>query len=287
MKVKKDKQLKISRRTFIGSAVSYMTFAPLVASARETSVQIAIQLFSVRDAAQADLPGTLQRLSEIGYKGVELAGTYGYSAHELKRMLEDAHLECVGSHISMSDLLGSRFDSVVEFNKLIGNRNLIVAGGLAYPLGSMGGNRFTAYFFTHLAKKAEDVGLRIGLHSHSGDFVDMGDGFTAWDHFFRETDPNVIAELDVGNCFDDHADPYLAIQRSAGRNGLIHIKASSPDGTLLGGEGDEIDWSRIFQMCETVGSTKYYIIEQENNKFGLSSIEAALRCFEKMKEWGK
>lgn len=279
--------MKISRRTFIGSSISGVALAPFLAFANEKRVQIAIQLFSVRDAAQADLPGTLQQLSEIGYKGVELAGTYGYSANELKRALENAHLECVGSHISMTDLLGSRFESVAEYNKVIGNRNLIVAGGLANPLGNMGGNRFTAYFFNRLAQKAREKGLRIGLHSHAGDFVDMGDGYTAWDHFFRETGSNVISELDVGNCFDDHGDPYLSIQRTAGRNELIHIKASSPDGTLLGEEGDEIDWSRIFHLCETIGSTKYYIIEQENNKHGLSSVEAASRCFEKMKEWGK
>ena len=279
--------MKISRRTFIGSSIASFAFPSLFAFARENDIQIAIQLFSVRDAAQSDLPRTLQQLSEIGYKGVELAGTYGYSAEELKKALDDAHLQCVGSHISMADLLGSRFEIVAKYNKVIGNRNLIVAGGLAHPLKNAGGNRFTSYLFSRLAQKAEDSGLRVGLHSHAGDFVDMGNGLTAWDYFFRETDPRVIAELDVGNCINDHGDPYLSIQRSAGRTELIHIKASSPDGTLLGGEDDKTDWPRIFNLCETIGKTQYYVIEQENNKFGLSSIEAAARCYEKMREWGK
>ena len=85
------------------------------------SIPITIQLHSVRDAAMADLPGTLRQLSEIGYKGVELAGTYGYSAEELKGFLDDADLICIGSHVSLCDMLGSRFDSVAEYNKIIGN----------------------------------------------------------------------------------------------------------------------------------------------------------------------
>lgn len=277
----------VNRRTFIGSSLLSIALNPFSVFAKEESIPITIQLHSVRDAAMADLPGTLRQLSEIGYKGVELAGTYGYSAEELKGFLDDADLICIGSHISLCDLLGSRFDSVAEYNKIIGNQNLIIAGGLANPLGNLGGNHFTAHFFSRLTRKLDTLGFRVGLHSHHGDFVDMGDGLTAWDHFFRETDPNVIAELDVGNCFADHGNPYLALQRTAGRNRLVHIKASSPDGILLGEAVDEIDWPRIFNLCETIGGTKYYVVEQESNKYGLSSIESAAHCFAKMKEWGK
>ena len=277
----------INRRTFIGSSLLSITLNPLSVFAKEQGVPIAIQLHSVRDAAQADLSGTLRQLSEIGYKGVELAGTYGYPAEDLKGFLDDAELICIGSHISLCDLLGSRFDSVAEYNRIIGNQNLIIAGGLANPLGNPGGNHFTAYFFSRLTKKLKNLGFRVGLHSHQGDFVDMGNGLTAWDNFFRETDPDVIAELDVGNCFADHGNPYLALQRTAGRNRLVHIKASSPDGVFLGEAEDEIDWPRIFYLCEAIGGTEYYVVEQESNKYGLSSIESAARCFEKMKEWGK
>ena len=82
------------------------------------------------------------------------------SLDDLKKALDDSHLRCIGSHISMADLLGSRFEIVAEYNKVIGNRNLIVAGGLANPLENTGGNRFTAYLFSRLAQKAEDHGQR-------------------------------------------------------------------------------------------------------------------------------
>ena len=41
---------------------------------------IAIQLYSVRDDAAADMRGTLQKIREMGYDGVEFAGLHGHTA---------------------------------------------------------------------------------------------------------------------------------------------------------------------------------------------------------------
>ena len=40
---------------------------------------VAIQIYSVRDDAQANLFGTLKKLKEMGYDGVEFAGLYGHT----------------------------------------------------------------------------------------------------------------------------------------------------------------------------------------------------------------
>ena len=40
---------------------------------------IALQVFSVRDDLQADFEGTLRKVKEMGYDGVEFAGLYGKS----------------------------------------------------------------------------------------------------------------------------------------------------------------------------------------------------------------
>lgn len=45
---------------------------------------IALQVYSVRDAAEADFAGTMRQVKEMGYDGVELAGTYGMTAVEAK-----------------------------------------------------------------------------------------------------------------------------------------------------------------------------------------------------------
>ncbi len=50
---------------------------------------IALQLYTVRDVLADDFAGTLKKIADIGYAGVELAGSAGYSAQELRTMIGD------------------------------------------------------------------------------------------------------------------------------------------------------------------------------------------------------
>ena len=53
------------------------------------SLKLALQLYSVGADAKADFDGTLKRVSEMGYEGVEFAGLYGYDAdHVVERQTE-------------------------------------------------------------------------------------------------------------------------------------------------------------------------------------------------------
>ena len=65
---------------------------------------IGIQLFSVRDDMEADPVKTLTALKEMGYDGVELAGTYDMSAVKIKTILDEIGLELVSAHVG-PDLL--------------------------------------------------------------------------------------------------------------------------------------------------------------------------------------
>lgn len=66
---------------------------------------IAIQLYSVREEAEANLRETLQTLKTMGYDGVEFAGLYGHSPAEVKALCEEFRLNPISAHVSLSDLL--------------------------------------------------------------------------------------------------------------------------------------------------------------------------------------
>ena len=65
---------------------------------------IAMQVYSIRDAASADFEGSMRRLKEQGYDGVELAGTYGRTAVEIKAVLDEIGLELVCAHTGIDVL---------------------------------------------------------------------------------------------------------------------------------------------------------------------------------------
>ena len=47
---------------------------------------IALQLYTVRGSLSSDFEGTLKRVKEMGYDGVEFAGLFGKTAAEVKDM---------------------------------------------------------------------------------------------------------------------------------------------------------------------------------------------------------
>ena len=88
--------------------------------------RIALQLYSVRGDCAKDLPGTLREVAEMGYDGVEFAGYHGRSARDLRYMLDDLGLEVAGTHVGIDTLQGERLRDSIEFNRVLGNRFLVV-----------------------------------------------------------------------------------------------------------------------------------------------------------------
>jgi sugar phosphate isomerase/epimerase len=65
----------------------------------------------------------------------------------------------------------------------------------------------------------------------------------------------------------------------------VHLKeysATNPKALL--GEGD-VNWSEVFQLCESVGGTEWYIVEQES--YAYPPIECVDRCLQALKAMGK
>ena len=47
-------------------------------------MKFALQLYSVRTDLESDFKGTLSKVKEMGYDGVELAGLYGKNTKEIR-----------------------------------------------------------------------------------------------------------------------------------------------------------------------------------------------------------
>src|SRR6266567_496945 len=53
---------------------------------------IGLQLYSLRDQFAKDVPSTLERVRDLGFRYVELAGTYGLTPEKFKQMLAERGL---------------------------------------------------------------------------------------------------------------------------------------------------------------------------------------------------
>ena len=66
-------------------------------------IPIAVQVYSVRQEAEADFAGTMKRLAQMGYDGVELAGLYGKTVEEIGTVLKENGLTAVSAHVPVEE----------------------------------------------------------------------------------------------------------------------------------------------------------------------------------------
>ena len=96
--------LKISAAGALGAmALGYFGCAPKTAPVDRKSFGVGLQLYTIRDAMAADVPGSLKKISDLGYKNLELANYsnglfYGYAPAEFKKMVNDLGMEIISSH---------------------------------------------------------------------------------------------------------------------------------------------------------------------------------------------
>lgn len=247
-------------------------------------IPIALQLYSVREDCARDLPGTIAAVAKMGYAGVEFAGYYDRSAAELRRLLDDHGLRCAGTHTGLNTIMGDELPRTIEFNQALGNKFLIVPGLPKERRESRAAWQETARMMNEAAERARAQGMRVGYHNHSIEFAEL-DGELPWDLFFSNTAREVVMQLDVGNALHGGGDPIPYVERYPGRATTVHLKEySATNNKALVGEGD-VNWDQLFRLCETIGGTEWYIVEQES--YAYPPLECVDRCLQNLRKMGK
>lgn len=258
----------------LGAAGAAALALGTAARAERKKIPIGLQLYSIREVIGKDIPGHLKQLKEMGYEGVEFAGYYGKKAEDLRKLLDDAGLKCCGTHTGLGTLKGEALKGTVEFNKAIGNRYLICPG---MDGKTVDGWKDLAKVFTEAAEKLKAEGMVTGYHAHGGDFRKLGDT-TPWDVFFSAAGPDVVMQMDTGNCMGGGGDPVAYLKKFPGRALTVHLKEHG--GGVIG-EG-KVAWKEVFELCETTGKTEWYIIEEEGG--GQKALDTVKRALENLKK---
>jgi len=247
-------------------------------------IPIALQLYSVREDCAKDFEATVRAVAEMGYEGVDFAGYYDYSAEDLKKLLDDCGLKVAGTHTGLPTLLGDELEKTIEFHQIIGNKFLIVPGLPEEYRDSIDAWRRTADLFNEISAKVQPYGMYVGYHNHHIEFQPM-DGQIPWEVFFDNTVPEVVMQLDTGNAMHGGADPVQYLEKYPGRALTVHLKEySATNDKAIIGEGD-CPWDDVFRLCETVGGTQWYIVEQET--YAYPPLECARKCLENLRAMGK
>lgn len=245
---------------------------------KQKTLPVAIQLYSLRDVAPKDVPGTLRKVAAMGYQGVEFAGYYDLAGDTLRRMLDDCGLRCAGAHTGLDSLEADAFDKTAAINKTLGTDRLIVPGAdlqnLSYTI-----NRLNA---AHA--RAKKCGMRVGYHNHTHEF-DLENGTTKFDRIFAETPSDFLVQLDIGwaTCAGQNVPAIL--RKYATRIETVHVKEYSRTNEKAAvGEGT-VPWNALFEILEKETAVQWYIVEQE--KFAVGPMESVKTCIANIRKMGR
>ena len=253
-----------------------------------TKIPIGLELWSVRAQAEKELPTVLAAVAKMGFQAVELAHkTYGYDAPAWRKLLDENGLKPCGMHMKLDALEGDELQKTVAFHKVLGTPYLIIASVPEKNRASVQAIRETCKRFDAISEQLKRHGMRLGYHCHGGDFAKIEKDKTPWELIGENTSPDMIMQLDIGNCAGGGADPVAMLKKFPGRALTVHVKHNGgKPGTVVGDEGDEVKWKEVFQVCETTGGTKQYVVEEEGRS-GPDALEAVNRALKNLRKMGK
>lgn len=156
-------------------------------------LRIYLQLYTVRKAARKDLWATLQKISDVGYNGVEAARIEfdKNSAEILTKAKENFGLEVVGSQITY-DKLAHDFSKTLDFLNSTNCKNAIVSVlPPEYLFKGEDGLKMFSEKLNVLGCRYKNEGVRLSFHHHDFEFLKYGKRFGI-DILLKETDPSCV-----------------------------------------------------------------------------------------------
>ncbi|KQO62465.1 xylose isomerase [Curtobacterium sp. Leaf261] len=154
---------------------------------------MSVQLYTVRDAIAADLPGTLRRLRDIGFEQVELFG-YTDRADEYVTALADAGLTAPSGH---AKLIGTDVEQILTASASLGMGTVIDPHIDEERWITRADVEAIARELSAVATRAADHGLAVGYHNHAFELENRIDGVPALQVFADALHDDVVIELDT------------------------------------------------------------------------------------------
>ena len=286
--------MQMNRRTFLQSAAAAGSIAGLAGCicpcCSRAKTQVAVQLYSVRGLMndKAGFKKTLKDVKDLGYAGVEFAGYGGYSAAELKAMLDDFGLQRAGTHIGMDTLMPAKIQETIDFNLAYGNRYLMVPW-MNSPRNCKDRKGFWKKLAEDLSVAAETAkksGCYVGYHNHQHEFRDKIDGVAPFQIVFDNASPLVCMQADVGHMVSAGEDPVAWFTKYGSRAHTMHAKevygGDSGATGVLGqpGKAKGVDWASLYKATDAV-KLDWYIVECESNPNTLEHIKGSFEFLHK------
>ena len=269
------------------------------------SLPVAIQVYSVRKDAEADLRGTLTALRDMGYDGVDFAGLYGHSAAEVRELCRELGLVPISAHVPYVDMLKDPAGVLSQYAE-IGCKYVAVPYLSPEHRPGTPNFEYVVEFIGIIAKAAKKLGIQLLYHNHDFEFIRL-DGKYALDILY-DTVPAELLATELDTCWVNVGgeDPAAYIEKYSGRAPVVHLKdffgeksddmyeligiynkaSKRPSGFEFRPVGAGLqNFPEIIAASKKAGS-EWLVVEQEQPSMGLSPLEGAAKSREYLRSIG-
>ena len=267
-----------------------------------------LQLFTLFNVIDNDVPGYIKKIAEIGYKEVESAfskkgGFYGMSAKEFDSLLKDNGLSWISHHV-----LGAQFKlppgaklpldadgkpiTIPPMKNLRENMqeliDTVAEAGIPYlvcantPFDTPEELKKSVDTLNKTAEACKKANIILAYHNHDAEFKAVNNKIP-YDVFLSDTDASTLKmELDLGWASKAGVDPVTLFKKNPGRFHLWHVKDFDKDFQNIQPVGNGvIDFKRIFANAGTAGM-KHFFVEHDMPADPITSITTSINYLKKL-----
>jgi sugar phosphate isomerase/epimerase len=189
---------------------------------------LALQLYTVRNELRRDFEGTVRRVAELGYAGVEPFHGMGVTPEQAGDIFRQLGLAVPAAHLPVP--LGEPRGGVLDAAAALGCSR-IIAGYGAEEFSTLDGIYRCCDNFNEASEAAAAAGMSFGVHNHWWEFTPVA-GLLPYQILLEQLEPEVFFELDIYWVATAGLDPVNVLTQLGSRVLLLHVK----DGPAVQGE---------------------------------------------------
>lgn len=275
-----------------------------------SKLPVGIQIYGLRDRLENTpecFREVMEKVKNMGYDGVELAGLYGLEPFYVKQVLDDIGLIPISAHVPLAEMM-EETEKVAQEYRLIGCKYIVV------PYLPEEYRHLTSGYDTVIRKMKEigqvmkDNGLELLYHNHDFEFVKLEDGTLGFDDIYKQI-PVDLLKAEPDTCWIKVAgqNPSEYVEKYKDRCPIVHLKDYIKEGNpknlykLIGIETEEAHeaagmfefrpvgfgqqiWEPILD-ASLKANAKWVVVEQDEH-YDLDCLECAKRSREYLKILG-
>lgn len=283
------------KTTALLAAASVLLVSTLSAASRDYG----LQLWSLRDSAKTDIPGTLDKVKGWGIKTVETAGYGSLSVEDYKKLLDERGLKAPSMHAG-GDRLDKEMSKVLHEAKVLGVKYIVCPWYPHEGTFDAAKGAKAAADFNRWGKAIKDAGFQFAYHPHGYEFLPTGGAGDerVFDQIVKAVDPKLVKfQLDVFWAYRAGMDPLALLKKHKGQWVSLHLKdlrkgglrapspgvspsSAPPTDKVIVGEG-EIEWPKLLKEADKQGITLGFI--EDESLAPVDNIPRSLKYLESIR----